>query len=160
VALKKPLVLYAGRPSQIQAGDTLDATVGGAGGISLMNNNAGAIVIGQAVYSSGNDTVDLARANAVGTVDVLGLVSNATVASGGMATIVSDGVLAATTTQWDAQTGDSGGLIANQKYWLSAGTAGHLTQTAPTTVGQYVAPVGIGISTTELLINVGEPILL
>lgn len=160
MALKKPLVLYAGRPAQIQAGDTLDATVGGAGGVSLMNNAVGAIVIGQAVYASGNDSVDLARANAAGTVDVLGLVSNATVASGAQATIVSAGVLVATTAQWDAQTGDSGGLIANQKYWLSGGTAGHLTKTAPTTVGQYVAPIGLGVSTTELLIDIREPIAL
>lgn len=160
MALKKPLAIYDGRIAQIQAGDTLDATIAGSGGISLVNNNAGAIVIGQAVYSSGNDSVDLARANAAATVDVLGLVSNATVASGANATVVNAGMLAATTTQWDAQTGDSGGLINNQKYWLSAGTAGHLTKTPPSTVGQYVAPIGIGVSTTELLINIGEPILL
>jgi hypothetical protein len=45
-------------------------------------------------------------------------------------------------------------------YYLSAGTAGLLTATAPSTVGQYVVEIGVALSTTELLIRPRPPILL
>jgi hypothetical protein len=68
--------------------------------------------------------------------------------------------LTATTGQWDAVTGGSGGLVANTVYYLDAATAGKLTATAPTTAGQYVVEVGMALSTTELLIKTRTPILL
>lgn len=161
MALKMPLVLYSGRVSQLQAGDTISG--GGSGGtttLGLMNGNAGALVIGTPVYVMGNDEVDKARANAVGTVDVIGVVQDVTVASGGTANVLLVGVLSATTAQWDAVTGGTGGLLANQRYWLSPTTAGMLTITPSATVGQYLVPVGLGVSTTELLLFLGEVVAL
>ena len=41
--------------------------------------------------------------------------------------------MVATTAQWDAVAGTTGGLAFGANYFLSAGTAGLLTATAPTT---------------------------
>ncbi len=159
MALKKPLVIDAGQIEQLQAGDTIDT---GGGIQTLTNGNGGSIVIGNPVYASTNDTVDLARANASGTKDVIGLVSAATITSGATgAILVDDGsVLSATTGQWDTVTGGSGGLTAGTTYFLDPSTAGGLTPTAPTSVGQFVCPVGIALSTTEFKLDIGTTVLL
>jgi len=161
MALRKPIVLNAGSYQQLQATDTLDAP-GIAGGDTVIqtNGNAGALVIGTPVYSSANDTVDKAQANAAGTASIIGLVSATSIANGTTGTIQLNGVLAATTGQWDIAFGTAGGLVKNTVYFLSAATAGLGTATAPSTVGQLVVRIGIAISTTELFINVQPPILL
>jgi hypothetical protein len=158
--LRKPLVIVNGQFQQLQAGDTLDATVGAAQELSLTNGNAGTINIGMAVYISAADTVDLAKADAAATKDVIGLVKDTTIAAAASGTVVLDGVLVATTGQWDAVTGDTGGLTPGSKYWLDPTTAGSITKTAPTTVGKYVVPLGKAISTTEFMIDIEEPVLL
>lgn len=63
------------------------------------------------------------------------------------------GRLVLTTAQWDARTGDSGGLTAGDYYWLSS-TAGGLTKTQP--ASGYGQCVGVAESTTVLLVNIGE----
>jgi hypothetical protein len=160
MALRKPLVLVDGNVQQLQAGDTLDAAASEVDVVTLTNGNAGSIVIGQPVYPSGAGSVDLAQANASGTVNLLGFVRDATIATATPGAIQTDGVLAATTGQWDAVTGGTGGLTPGQVYWLDPSTPGKLTATAPTSVGQYVVRVGQAISTTELEITVEPPILL
>ena len=77
-----------------------------------------------------------------------------------MGGIATSNIVTGTTAQWDAVAGTTGGLTANTMYFLSPSTPGNLTATAPSTVGQYVCPVGIGISTTEMKINILTPILL
>jgi hypothetical protein len=79
---------------------------------------------------------------------VVGLVGDTTIANGVAGNIVTTGVLTATTGQWDAVTGQSGGLTTNSMYWLSGSTAGAIVTTAPTT--GHLAPVGLAISTTQL----------
>jgi len=120
----------------------------------LINGNAGVIVIGAPVYSSANGTVDKAKADAVGTTDVIGLVYDASIAAAGTGGIQIDGILTATTGQWDAVAGTSGGLTRNAVYFLSAATAGILTATARSVAGQFVVQVGIGLSTTDMKINI------
>jgi hypothetical protein len=149
-----------GQIQQLQSGDTLDAMSSEVDVVSKQNDNAGSIVIGQVVYPKSNGNVDLAQANASGTVEVLGLVKDASIASSASGAIQTDGVLAATTVQWDAVTGGSGGLTAGAVYWLDPSTAGNITDTAPTSVGQYVCRLGKAISTTELEISIEPPILL
>jgi hypothetical protein len=126
----------------------------------MTNDNAGSIVICQPVYTKVNGNVDLARANASGTTEVLGLVHDTSIAASASGNILVDGVLTATTGQWDAVTGDSGGLTPGSIYYLSAATAGNLTKTAPTTVGQYVVRVGRAISATKMDLMIMAPILL
>jgi len=157
---RKPLVIVDGKIQQLQAGDSLDAPVSAVDVQPFTNDNAGAIVIGQPVYSSSNDSVDLARANASGTVEVLGLVRAASISAAGSGDIQTDGVLTATTGQWDTVTGGSGGLVYNTVYYLDPDTAGMLTETAPTTAGQYVVRVGRAISTVSMEIQVSQPIKL
>lgn len=148
--IKKPLVVTNGQIEQLQAGDQLaspDLT-------NAQNGNAAALVIGTPVYVSAGDTVDKAKADAASTKDVFGLVADVSIAIAGSGAIQTDGSLVATTTQWDAVTGQTGGLTPGAIYYLSAATAGMLTTAAPTADGHYVAPVGKAKSTTELEITI------
>ncbi len=150
MAQRKPVVMNNGQLEQLQPGDYLQQ-------IELaqfLNDNAGAIVIGTPVYSSGNDSVNKAQANAVGTVNVIGLVADASISAASTGAVQTDGILSATTTQWDAVAGTTGGLTKDVIYYLDATTAGKITSVAPSTLGQYVKEVGMAISTTELRIAI------
>lgn len=160
MAARKPLVINAGQVEQLQAGDTLDASVSEVDVVSKTNGNAGSIVIGQPVFVEAGGDVELGKADAQGTVLLLGLVKDTSVAAAASGIIQTDGVLVATTTQWDVVTGQSGGLTTGSAYFLDAATAGKLTTTAPTTVGQFVVYAGLAISTTEMDISIARPIKL
>lgn len=116
--------------------------------VTLTNAQGATINIGQVVYSSASGSVSLARSDVLTTSNYVGLVGQTTIANSASGTIVLDGILAATTTQWDAVTGQSGGLTTNATYYLSGATAGMMTTTAPTT--GHLVPVGVGISTTQM----------
>lgn len=160
MALRKPLVLNAGQIEQIQSGDTLDAVAAEVDVVSMTNNNASPIVIGSPVYCESASKVDLAKADATGTKDTFGLVKDVSIAASASGNIQTDGILVATTTQWDAVAGTTGGLVAGTVYYLDAATAGQLTATAPTTGGHFVVRVGLALSTTELEISFSQPIKL
>ena len=160
MALRAPLVIVSGAIQQLQSGDTLSAPQTGGDVISQTNDEAGAIVIGTPVYNDAADGVKKAKADAVGTKGVLGLVAVASVTNGTAGNIQTNGILAATTGQWDAVAGTTGGLTFGTVYYLSAATSGLITSVAPSTVGQYVVEVGRAISTTEMKIDVKQPILL
>lgn len=154
--IKKPLVITNGQLEQLQAGDRM-------GSDTLFNRtnvNAGALVIGTPVYVPSAGDVDKARANATATKDVLGLIADVSVPAATPGAVQTDGVLVATTTQWDAVTGQTGGLTPGSVYFLDAATAGKLTVTAPTADGEFVARVGLATSTTELEISILTPIKL
>jgi hypothetical protein len=137
------------------------ASSGGGGSvIELTNDNAGTLVIGMAVYVKSDGDMDKAQADAAGTTELLGLVADTTILTTADGDVQADGFLEATTGQWDAVTGDVGGLTAGGIYYLDPDTAGLLTSTAPTTVGQYVVRVGQAISTTVMNIRIEQPILL
>lgn len=157
MASRKPLVIVAGEIQQLQSGDTLNAVVTTPDSVTLTADNT--LIAGNAVYSTGNDTCDKAKADASGTSKVVGL-ATAAITGSSTGTIQTNGVMALTTTQWDAVFGTSGGLTANTDYYLSAGTAGLGTGTAPTTAGQYVVYLGRALSTTELMIDIDRRILL
>lgn len=144
---KIPLVLTNGEPEQLQAGDY----IGEVDLIQLTNGEAGTVSVGTPVYISANDTFMKAKADASGTVPVIGLVAQTTIATGVSGSVQTDGIMSASTAAWDAVTGGSGGLVAKTKYYLSGTTAGTLT-TTPVTSG-YSQRVGIAISTTEMEVN-------
>lgn len=161
MALKKPLVVSSGQIQQLQAGDTLDAPQSGGDEMLMTNNNAGAVVIGCPVYMVAVDAFDKARANAAGTSRVIGMVAKSpSIANGASGPVRLDGPLTATTPEWDAVTGGSGGLVFNTVYYLDPAAVGKITSTAPTTVGQLVVEIGVGLSTTEMQLNIKSPILL
>lgn len=125
---------------------------------SLTNGEASAIAIGRAVYPSASGAVKLATANAAGTKDVIGLVMATSIASSVAGPVATSGTVTATTTQWDAVTGQTGGLTFGARYYLSNTTAGALTTTPPTS--GYVIQVGVALSTTKLALNIGPVIQL
>ena len=95
--------------TQVGASDTVLAY--GANMTKQNNANASPIVIGSAVYAPSAGNVNLARANAIGTSDVVGLVADASITNGTTGNIQTTGIITATTTQWDAVvTGESGAL--------------------------------------------------
>lgn len=145
--------MNAGAIQQLQSTDTLDAPQSGGDVISQTNDESSPIVIGAPVYNDAADGVKKAKADAAGTTGVIGLVRDASITNAVAGIIQTNGVLSATTGQWDAVAGTSGGLTTGSLYYLSAATAGLITATAPSTVGQYVVVVGRAISTTELLLS-------
>src|SRR5687768_14117868 len=88
-----------GHPQRLQSGDV---ATGNAELESVTNGNAGSIVIGTPVYVTTGDTVDEAQADDEATATVYGLVFDTSIASSGTGNVKTDGVLTATTGQWDA----------------------------------------------------------
>jgi len=187
VNYRKPVVLENGQLEQIQSSDGLDAgafqvppSLGAQGqvlaapasgtvlewvdpdvsAVQLQNANAGAMVIGNAVYVKPDGTADLAQANSQATTDVLGLVKDVTVASAATGNVILDGVLTATTDQWDAVAGTTGGLTPGAVYFLDPATPGKLTSTPPSAAGQFVVRVGKALSSTKLNLTLTAPIKL
>lgn len=155
MAAKKPLVWGSdGRPEELPTSDTLDAAVSEKDMVTMTNKNAGTINKGAPVYTKTTaDQVDLARANASGTKNVLGLVADASIAADASGNIQTDGVLTATTAEWDAVTGGTGGLTPGSEYWLSSSTAGGLTATVPGS-GAYLVRVGTALSATVMELSI------
>lgn len=158
MALRKPLVLINNRPQECPPEDTLDAQVGEVDIVNKVNGNAGAITICQPVYVKSDGNVDKARANASGTARVLGLVKDASVSASATGAIQTDGLFVATTTEWDAVTGETGGLTPGAEYIVSPDTAGNLIQRESATIdaGEFIVPVLLALSTTEADLNIGE----
>ena len=157
MATKIALTMYDGEIGQLRAGDTLDITASNNQIFSATNSNIAAITIGQPVYIQGADTVDLALADAKATSGVIGLVSDASIDSAAVGTILTDGIL--TSTDWTAVVG-AATLTVGSVYFLSDTVAGTLTTTAPTTTGSFVTRVGTAISTTTLEVTISRPISL
>jgi len=161
MALKIPLVITGGQIQQLQAGDSLNASCNEVDVVEMTNSNAGAVVICAPVYVDGAGTFDEAQADAAATTEILGLVAvSPSIGIAGSGNIQTDGILTATAVQWDAVTGDGGGLTAGSVYYVDPDTAGMLTTTAPTTVGDFVIRVGVALSTLDLDITVTPPIKL
>lgn len=159
MALKKPVVLSGTQLGNIQAGDTLDPLYT-APLQSWINGDVTAAVIGAPVYLSGSATFTKARANAAATSRVAGFVAATSIAVSAQGVVQTSGPLLATTAQWDAVTGQTGGLTVDAFYFLDPASAGKITSTAPTTTGQYIAPLGQAQDATTLLVSVQPTFLL
>jgi hypothetical protein len=161
MAVRKPLVIVGNQIQQLPAGDVLDVPTTGAMELTLTNAGGVSAVIGAPVYISGNTAFQLARSNAAATARTIGLVATSpSIAAAATGVVALEGPLIATTAQWDAVTGQTGGLTAGSAYFLDAAAAGKLTTAAPTTVGQFVAPVGTAIDTITMMIEIDTTILL
>lgn len=162
MAVKTPLVLGSdGLPQQLQSGDSILSAASTYTSRSVTNGEgAAAIVIGAPVYATAADTVKRAQANAKSTSKLAGLGLDASIAAAASGNIITGGILVATTTQWDAVAGTTGGLAFGTQYFLDPANAGKITATPPTTVGQCNVLVGIALSTTELELQISPPILL
>lgn len=155
MALKKPIVMTAGEFEQLQTGDMLYSP----DMQELTNVNANAVTIGQPVYISGDEEIDLAQANAAATKNVAGLVADASVANNAAGYILTDGLLVATAPQWFAVVGAQG-LTPGASYYLDDANAGLLTLTPPNAGGSYVAKVGSALGVHEMAIEISGTVKL
>ena len=144
MALRKPLVLVNGEIQQLQSGDSL----GEVALMSLTNSDATPTAIGDVMYIFGADSLKKAKADASATADAFALATTV-IAAAGTGFVQLDGILSGLS-----------GLTPGATYYLSATTAGSLTSTAPSAVGQTVVRIGKALSATELDINIQRPILL
>lgn len=122
--------------------------------MTLANNNAGAVALGTAVYAVAAGAFDKALCSSLVFALVIGLVAQDQLPSGSKGPVQIGGVMTATTAQWDAIAGTSGGLTAGTVYYLDPTIAGNLTSTAPTATGKYVTRIGIALSTTDLCLGI------
>jgi hypothetical protein len=162
MTIRQPVVIgNDGLLQQLQAGDSLNAPTNTPSIRSVANGeSATALVIGMPIYASAADTVKRAQANAKSTCTLAGVVYDPTIAAAASGNIAQSGVLIATTAQWDVVAGTTGGLVFNTLYFVDPTNAGKLTSTAPTTVGQCITVVGRALSSTELELQISQPILL
>lgn len=155
MAIRKPLVMNAGRIQQLQAGDSISDP----DTFAFVNDEAGSVVCGMPIYADAAGGAKKGIATGVATAKLIGLVASVTVATTASGQAQAEGIMSLTTAQWDAVTGLSGGLTFNTTYYLDT-TAGKITATAPSTPGQTVVEIGTALSTTDLDIRLTSPILL
>ena len=74
--------------------------------------------------------------------------------------VITEGLLVLETSQWDAVTGDVGGLVARTMYYLDPTTSGRITRTAPTGVGDFVVQIGRAANATTMDLSPQDPIQL
>ena len=156
MAVRRPIVIIDGQPQELPVSDSLPGNFTETYVIGVTNGNAGAIVRGTPVYISGADEVDKAQANAAGTRRVAGLVADASIAAAAVGNVQTDGVVVATTAEWDAVTGQTGGLTPDALYYLDADNVGMLTIVAPSGSGEYVHLIGLALSATEMDLEIDK----
>ena len=125
-----------------------------------INHETSAVVIGTPVYVDASDGFKMAKSDGSTTSRCIAIEADVSVEPGAIATLLLSGRLTATTVQWDAVAGTTGGLTHGATYYLSATTAGRLTSTAPTTVGLYRVAIGRALSSTVLIVEIDDPVLL
>lgn len=84
--------------------------------------------------------------------EVCGLVYDADIQPGNVGRVQTDGPLTQPVAEWEAVTGNPGGLAAGAPHFLSS--TGLLTPWPPTDEGRVVAPVGRAMSATEFVIDI------
>ncbi len=157
--IKKPLVLTQGNLEQLQSGDQL-ASIPNI--LELTNGETStAMLPGNPVYVSTSvpNAVKIASASVSSKKNVVAF-SIAGVAPGAISLFQVDGTLELSTAEWDAVTGETGGLTAGGVYFLDNTAAGELTQIVPLAVGHFVVRLGIAINATKLELKIGTPIKL
>lgn len=123
--------------------------------LTVPNGSGGALVVGAAVYMLANGTgAQKADANDTAPArNVFGLVSVGIGGSGGNVTVRQEGDLTLTTAEWDAVTGDTGGLVPFTEYYLDV-TAGLIEKVVPATTGDNIVVIGIAKSATTMNIHI------
>jgi len=160
MATRKPIVIVDGQLRQIASGDILEASLNEVDFVTVTNKElVDDLVVGTPVYASGADQVKKALADSLTTSEVVGLATE-TIAADAAGRVLTDGRLTATAAEWDAITGDVGGLTFGTVYFLDPTTAGQLTSIAPTVDGDVVIRVGKAIGITVMEVSIGLTVLL
>ncbi len=138
----------------------LASTTASAAPTVVTNNETQNITLGQPVCGAVDLSVILADAGVAGKQNVIGLISTISIdGSGGTGNMLSTGLITGTTVQWDAVTGQIGGLTPFATYFLDVG-GGRITATPPFDTGLYICAIGQAISSTVLSIQIARPITL
>lgn len=152
MALKQPLVITDdGEIQELQIGDSINVTPD-----DVERVFTSTALPGQVVYTDGAGTCDLSQADAIATARMIGM-APAGVSAAASGTVTIDGVVTLTTGEWDAVTGQTGGLTTSSKYFLDPDTAGNILPqsqiAAALSSGEFWLEVGEALSTTEFLVN-------
>jgi hypothetical protein len=130
----------------------------------ITNDDAGGFVAGMAVYVSGGpDKMKAALAQPNGAAPsyrASAIVTDAAIAPAAQGNAQHSGLIALTTAQWDAVTGQVGGLTPGATYYLDSVTAGHMLAIADLNnlpSGSLICPLGEAWSTTELYFQKQPP---
>ena len=118
-------------------------------------NSLGPVLVGMVVTPSGSDAVSPSKADGSGDSSDAGIVIVLDGLGGG--TIQYRDRVVLTTAQWDAVTGQVGGLTPGP-YYVSATTSGGLTNVRPMPPGTFVTQVGLALDSTTLLLQPSMPI--
>lgn len=113
------------------------------------------IAVGQPVYVSGNNTVNLADASDTSTANVIGFAISSANATESVI-VRTEGFV--TLADWTTVTG-SAALIPGQQYFLSI-AEGKMAISPPASAGEVVARLGTAITTTKFDIEVNEVVIL
>jgi hypothetical protein len=110
-------------------------------------------VPGSPVYPSADDKVSLAigAADPNGHAFVTGIAFSAAKA-GNRVFVRYAGPITLTAAEWLAVSADAEALQPGKLYYVSPANAGKITKAKPEGAGQYVAPIGIAIDGTTLLV--------
>lgn len=158
MALQRPLKYdpTAGEIARFAADDFINEV-----DFLTVNNETGVTLVKfTPVYQTAvANEVAKAHASALATARVIALLAEA-IADGASGAALSDGRLTGSTAEWDAITGQTGGLTPGSKYYVSPTTAGMLTTTPPTVDGHVLAPVGTAKSATEFEVSMGTRVVL
>lgn len=122
-------------------------------GQNFTNDNASPITQLQPVYQTSSGHCDLAASDTQAHATVVGLVLDATIASGASGRVQTSGTVVAPTSAWDAVTGQSGGLTEGAAYYV--GAAGKITTTMPS---PWATLVGVADSSTMLRLAIQAPV--
>lgn len=129
--------------------------------ITVVNDDVIPAVICSPVYQdTTSGAVKIAQADSITTSRVIGLVESASIGVAASGDIRIDEIMTATTGEWDTVTGGVGGLTSGSVYYLDPTTKGRLTTSAPTTTSQAVTSIGLALSTTQLRLDITQPIKL
>lgn len=143
----------AGNPTKASEQTTMQDNIEAALFVELKNDNGSTAVKGKAVYLKTDGDVDLAKADALSTIDsTIGLWFD-TPAAAATGSVQTQGIMTGLT-----------GLTRGATYYVDPDTAGDLVASeanALTTTfdsGEFIIKVGVALATDELLIQIGSPI--
>ena len=132
---------------------------GDGSGSSISIQTDSDLIPGSAVYVTNTTRLELAAATGLPAAKMVAIATTATL-TGFAADAQTQDVLTLTAGQWDAVTGDVGGLLAGETYYLGI-TPGSITTTAPVLPGSaYNTRVGVALTDTMLDIKIRAPMKL
>jgi hypothetical protein len=155
-----PLVIVNGRVQQLQSGEVLGGLNSGQVRNATNVESSLALTIGMPVYAFSADSVKAGKADASASSRIIGLWRETVTTNGVLGDYIPNGILSATTSQWDSIAGTSGGLTPGAAYYLSSTVAGNITSVAPSASGSLIVELGIAVSPTDIEVSIKSPILL